>query len=354
MFLTSPPLRFLAALVAIAAGSPLAQAQERSVNIYGYFDLEYELDNASDAGKRGTFDQHHFNVLTSFVLDEHFRVLGEIEWEHGLELSDGVGVGEVKLERAWVEYRHTDALMARAGKFLVPFGIYNLVHDATPTFLSTYLPTAVYGKHANPMGDRQRLFSKFGTGVQVLGAVYSDAWSLDYVGYLSNGQGANPYEQDDNGNKALGARVIVGLPLGQSELGASVYTERNGDAAQTRQRALALDARLRSDALDVHGEVLFGAMESLDAAGAPSGAFQHAVGSYLQAGYTLADRLTPFARAERYVPAVDTGDEYRFVGGVNLSLTPRVYLKAEGHVVRFEDALRDGHEMFVSSVAVAF
>lgn len=345
----------LATVLGALGAAPCAQAQvqERSVNLYGYFDLEYEIGNASEASKRGTFDLHHFKVLTSIVLDEHFRVLGEIEWEHGVDLSADGGVGEVKLERAWLEYRHADALKVRAGKFLVPFGIYNLVHDATPTFLGTYLPSSVYGKHPNPLCGSQRLFAKFGTGLQVLGSAHSGPWSLDYAAFLSNGQGANAYEQDDNGDKARGGRAILGLPLGQSELGASYYTEQNGAAAHTRQRALGLDARLRLDALDIHGEVLFADQETLDVAGEPSGASETMTGSYLQAGYTLADRLTPFARVQRYVPA-DSQAEHHVIGGLNLALTSRVYLKAEGHVVRFDDPLQNGYEMFVSSVAVAF
>ena len=87
---------------------------------------------------------------------------------------------------------------------LTPFGLYNLKHDATPTFLSSFLPNAVYGEHANPLGNSQRLYGKFATGIQVLGIFITDSWSGEYHVFASNGSGPKPAKQDNNTNKAVG------------------------------------------------------------------------------------------------------------------------------------------------------
>lgn len=341
--------------VVLSALGGVACAQERTLNTYGYFDLEYEIDRDSESGGGGTFDQHHFNIISSYVLDAQFRVLGEIEWEHGFAQSGSEGVGELKLERAWVEYRHTDAVKLRAGKYLLPYGIYNLIHDATPTFLSSSLPHAIYGKYVNPLGQKQRLYSKFGTGIQVLGTVFPRGWTVEYAAYLSNGQGAEPFENDDNADKAWGGRLIVEAPRTGLRVGSSFYTELNGEAAHTRQRSLAFDATWRKDRFELQGEAAFGWLQEVDENVVPTDGYRHTMGAYAQVAYTVAERFTPFARLSAFDSgATDLeGDETHWVGGLNVSVTPRVYLKGEAHGVAFggEAILPD---MFIASIAVAF
>jgi hypothetical protein len=151
------------------------------------------------------------------------------------------GEGQIALERAWIEYGHTDGFIVKAGKFLPPFGIYNLFHDATPTFLSTFLPNAVYGKHANTTGSTQRMFSKFGTGLQVLGTarVGEVGWELNYYAYLINGRGPNEGEKDNDKNKGIGGRFMVQAPSDMFRAGVSFYQDDNGNRSGTQQRTIA-------------------------------------------------------------------------------------------------------------------
>ncbi|NNE45355.1 MAG: hypothetical protein HKN37_01715 [Rhodothermales bacterium] len=341
-------------LVFVLAAPSLAQ--ERTLSVYGYFDLEYEVGNENDAARRGSFDQHHFNVITSYVLDDHFRVLGEIEWEHGTELAVGEGAGEVKLVRAWAEYRHADGLKIRVGKFLPPYGIYNLRHDATPTFLSTFLPSSIYGNHLNPLGEEQRFYSKHATGIQVLGSVPVRDWRVGYAAYVSNGRGETPFESDGNSNKGLGGRLTVLLPKRVAEIGTSFYTDRNGTAADTRQTFVGFDANIDIAGFNISGETTLGRLETVTGTMQPSGSFQNSLGAYGQLAYTLYDRVTPFARYDFFDPNTGTSDdgEYHVTTGVNFSVTPRVYLKAEVHSVGFQQAGIDSYRLFVASIAVAF
>ncbi|MFQ5568173.1 MAG: porin [Rhodothermales bacterium] len=332
-----------------------ALAQQRALSTYGYVDLEFEA--TTKEGTHSTFDIHHFNVINTFRLDEHFRVFSEVEWEHGVDFSGSSGLGEIRLERAWVEYKYSDALKVRAGKFLTPYGIYNLLHDATPTFLSTFLPTSIYGKHRNPLGGKQRFYPKFASGVQVVGTYFYEDWKLDYSAYVANGRGRDPYKADDNHNKALGGRVIVGFPGESLEVGTSYFTERNGTADHARQHGFGFDAAFDHAAgLQLKSEAAFSRLERVDPDGAGTGVFQKALGVYGQAAYTLADRLTPFVRYDYFDPNTDRADdeEIDVTLGVNFSATARVYLKTEVHFKHFRNDDVASYTLFVSSVAVAF
>ena len=331
-------------------------AQSSQVSVYGFFDLELEATNRT-GGAAWTFDQHHFNVISIYRLDDHWRVFGEVEWEHGPAHEPGSITGEVVLERAILEYTRTDALRLKVGKFLAPFGLYNLRHDATPTFLSTSLPASVYGSHPNTLGGSQRLFSKFGTGIQALGSlVAAGDWEADYFVYLINGRGPEPAEQDDNQNKGIGGRLVIRAPGNVVQVGASYYADRNGEAANTRQRALAVDLTVQHRGFLLEAEGFVPRLERVDLAGLPNGTFQSARGYYAQVSYALAGGLTPFVRYDVYDPDTDIADngERDLVAGLNLAAVAAVFFKAEVHARRFENPVQSAFQVFLASVAVAF
>ena len=191
--------------------APLAAQTERAT-LYGFFDLELHTTNQV-GGQPWSFDQHHLNIITIYRLDEHLRVFAEIEWEHGAHLTGSGGSGQIVLERAALEYKRNDAFLAKAGKFLPPFGLYNVRHDASPTFLSTELPSSLYGDHLNSLGGDEALIPEVGTGLQVLGHLTAKAWRGEYFVYLINGRGPSPAAQDNNQNKGVGARLMIGHVL---------------------------------------------------------------------------------------------------------------------------------------------
>ena len=74
------------------------------------------------------------------------------------------------------------------------------------------------------------------------------------------------------------------------------------------------------------------------------------------AGYTLWDRTTPFAYFDRYDPDRDTADDAidDATMGINHMLSDSVFLKAEIHLVDFEDPARRSYWNSIASLAVAF
>jgi len=330
-------------------------AQTDRITIYGFFDAELHATNER-GGPPWTFAQHHFNVITIYRLSEHWRVFAEIEWEHGPNIEAGGGSGEVVLERAALEYKRNDAFQAKVGKFQPPFGLYNMLHDASPTFLSTALPTSLYGEHTNPLGEDEELIPEAGTGLQVLGRVATKGWRGEYFVYLSNGRGPEPAQQDNNHDKGVGARLVVGLPGGATQIGASYYADRNGDAGNTKQRLIGLDVTARYAEFYLEAEAFTPRLERVDPEGLPNGTFRTARGYYVQLSRPVGPRLTPFARYDFYDSDTDTSDdaERDIVLGLNMAVTPAIWLKGEVHFRSFQDPALERFQDFAGAVAVAF
>ena len=268
----------------------------------------------------------------------------------------GKGSGLVALERGWFEYKHSDAFKVKVGKYLPPFGLYNLKHDAGPTFLSVFLPNPVYGKHKNTVGSSQRLYAKFGTGVQVLGSLSANKWESEYYLYLSNGRGPDPGKEDNNPNKGLGGRLVVRPPVEGLSIGTSYYTDKNGTASDIEQSALGFDLAFHYSDAQLEAEFILPRLEKVDTTGTPNGEFLTGSGYYAQAAYTFFDQLTPFARYESYDPDGDTDDDgdNAFVVGINFAVTSRVYLKSEIQFISFQNSAIDSYEKFAAALSVAF
>jgi len=76
--------------------TPDAQSETKAPSFHGYFTLEYEVSNKDSSSRRGTFDLHHFNVISKYYVSRKSVVFGEIEWEHGPDFEDDRTVGGIK------------------------------------------------------------------------------------------------------------------------------------------------------------------------------------------------------------------------------------------------------------------
>lgn len=353
----------LAGLIIIASSllAIAASAETEKLKIYGFFDLETEVSNQKNTAEAWTFDQHHLNVISIYRIDSRFRVFAEIEYEHGPFIGDEIQ-GNIYLANAYLEYKHSDAFQIRAGSFVTPFGIYNEIHDATPSIISTLLPHPIYGDHQMATGVEGRLFAKLATGIQFRGQIFPGDWEISYRLYVSNGRGPMAAEQDDNTNKGLGARFILVPPIQDLRLGTSMYADKNGLDGHTRQATLGFDAEFDFSAVHIEAEMLLYQMEQVDSLDIPNGVYNYGRGWTALVSYRLIDRLTPFFRLEfdhhhglnKYHGPDGNTDDNCLMTGVNYAVTPKVYLKSEVHFMNFSGAGDPPYELFVASVAVAF
>jgi phosphate-selective porin OprO/OprP len=113
----------------------------------------------------------------------------------GFRLMPDFGGGQTVLQDAYAEYRHSDTVNLRAGKFKVPFGLERLVLDAETSFVERGLPTNV-----TPNRD---------VGIQWSGAILADTLSYQFGVFNGNVDNSTTDTADTNDNKDIDVRVIA-------------------------------------------------------------------------------------------------------------------------------------------------
>lgn len=179
---------------------------------------------------------------------------------------NNVNWGGIVLEQAWLQGTFTDWFGVRAGYWLTPFGIWNIDHGS-PTLIGLTPPSFTRGRFY----PRQQL------GVQVVGHVTTQGWTLGYTAYISNGKTAGNLDPTDD--KAFGLRLSAGTmrPFPMT-FGLAGYTGRysqkvvetggltllsmaNREVVAYRQWDIGADASFDINALRVRTEL---ALERLD------------------------------------------------------------------------------------------
>ncbi len=318
------------------AEAPLVGSGD-SFRVDGYSSFEFErmLSKNGAGDSNGSFDADLFDLVINWRGSDRLRVAADVTWEHGAASEDGRG--NVAVEYAFAEYSFADFARLRAGKMFTPFGIYNEIHTAKPAFLSVKEPLAT--NKNDKLGSPMRFYPRWGTGLALLGNVVLPggvAW--DYVVALTNGEQehTNPFEEDDNRQKAIQGRVRLTV-LDQLELGVSAYrdslTELDlaGDptSGRTAQLSYGAQATWRSTfGPGVELEFVRGSLKPSSAAVGPELTGQ---GATAMAWWTLSDRYTPYARVEWLDPNTKASNDRALVylAGLNVRVGGGLVVKAE-------------------------
>ncbi|MEO8212941.1 MAG: hypothetical protein ABI560_07100 [Myxococcales bacterium] len=134
-----------------------------------------------------------------------------------------VNLGGLAIQRAYIEYTASPYLKIRAGRFLTPWGIWNVDHGS-PVIIGPNKPYIV----------GEQFFPEAQTGFEVLGTAPVGDATIGYHLTLSNGRGPADAYEDLDGNKAIGGRVFLrGYWLGQADIGVSAY---GGTVTDRRQQ----------------------------------------------------------------------------------------------------------------------
>jgi hypothetical protein len=330
-----------AAAIARAETPLVASGDSFRLDGYSSFEFERMLSNEGNGDARGSFDADLFDIVVNWRGSDRLRVAADVTWEHGAASEDGRG--NVAVEYAFAEYTVRDWARLRAGKMFTPFGIYNEIHTAKPAFLSVKEPWAT--NKNDKMGSPMRFYPRWGAGVALHGngvAPFGIAW--DYVVALTNGEqeSTNPFEEDDNRQKAIQGRVRAHL-FDQLELGVSAYrdslTEPDAAGDPTSGRTAQLSYGAHAIWRSTFGpgfelEYVRGGLKpsptAVDETGQPlrktSGQ-----GATAMAWWTLLDWLTPYARVEWLDPDGDVSNDRALLllGGVNLRVGGGLVVKAE-------------------------
>ena len=303
-------------------GAQAAYAVDLSkITFNGFVDLEYTQSSNSADNVNGAFHQHHLSFLMDVPVDERISGHFHIEFDHGVNSAAPNG-GDIIVEKSFIQYAQSDLLQFRFGKVLTPFGHYNEVHDATPAFLSVFIPITIYRE--NERGGTA-MFPKWTTGVNVLGAGEVGGAVMDYIFYVGNGENVvsvNESEHDNNRNKAYGGRVTCQTGKATS-LAVSYYS---GEKAESALRLTIPHTTWGLMAVSGIGD-LSGVAEyaQSDVGGVVD------VGAYGQLSYMMSKHITPYYRYEYTDPDNKTsGDSWtEQIVGVNIKPDDHLIFKIE-------------------------
>ena len=128
------PIATVTASAAVAAqGAGLVAEPTTVLTSYG----EINYNRPTRDSKNAVSDVRRFVLGYQHRFDEKTKVVTELEVEHAVSSSSDPG--EVEVEQAYIERQLTSKVAARAGLFLMPFGLLNENHE----------PTAFYGVERN-------------------------------------------------------------------------------------------------------------------------------------------------------------------------------------------------------------
>lgn len=202
------------------------------VTINGYFNFEYENKISGDedvkkASEHASFDSDMIDIVLNVQATQNVRVAVDFTWEHGTQSESDKG--NVGYEYAFAEYTFSDQFKIRTGKMFTPFGIYNEIHTAKPSFMIVKEPNSTNKMYyiSDDNYEQIMLYPRWETGIALLGNYEIGDIPIDYIIQVANGDilygsGGNEYEKDDNDYKAVTGRIRASL-TDNLEIGVSFH-----------------------------------------------------------------------------------------------------------------------------------
>jgi len=321
--------KLVAILVATVAASatPLRAQYTSKLTINGYsgFEFEKQIEEEGNGDPNGSFDADLFDLVLNFQVTDAIRVSTDLTWEHGTATEEDFG--NVAVEYAFVEYAFSDLMKVRVGKMFIPFGIYNEIHTAKPAFLSVKEPAST-NKAERIVDDAFRFYPRWGAGIAVHGDGLIGERGFSYDLFLSNGDQSetNPFEEDNNGAKAVTGRFRF-EPSESIEVGTSFYHDKPDSDGVGSLTSSGFELRYQARAWKLWAELDFGWLEPQE------GDQLLQVGWYLQPSYEFESGLTPYLRLERIDPSTDVANDhgYDVIAGLNYEVSGGFMIKIENN-----------------------
>lgn len=351
---------------------PDAPTYDDKLDLYGFASINYSVVHFSPGSTflkdSRQFSSGNLHLYLAKNLSARWRYLTEVRFlyiPNGSQALDGTTIttatndpndfarpvswSGTAIERAYIEYDAHPRLTIRAGRFLTPYGIWNIDHGP-PAIISANRPFTI----------GEQYFPEHQTGLELLGTRPFGEYTLGYHATVSNGRNPTEATSDNDKQLAVGGRLELTAPwAGTARLGVSGYRGRYTDAITTfgvappsyDEVSFGADAQWDHGRLHLQGELLVNQRRYLDGQRART-AVGFAPDDQRWGYYALAtyhtDRLwnaTPFAFYEIEHPVDHTlfGWVRSTVAGVNVRPLPTVVLKGQYLFARGHDGgLLDG------------
>ncbi len=314
------------------------------VPLHGFADVGFTSNNK---GARKGFGVGSFDLYLTPQFGDRVKALVELLFE-----VDEDGSLATDLERAQIGYAFGDAATLWGGRFHTPYGYWNIAFHH-----GQQIQTSILRPRFLDFEDKGGILPSHLTGAWLAGGTRTGAGKLTYDLYLGNGPkivtdgtaGAGTLDpnaaRDDNHSALVGANIgyqfdaIEGLKIGAHWLRGDV----NDDLAN-RTRLNFYGAYLAHTTNQWENLAEYYRFANRDQSGG-TGTHRSWAG-FVQSGYYLTERWTPYVRFERTV--LDQADNYfaqqasggsyrRGALGLRFDVDPRAALKAELNRTRDTD-----------------
>ena len=347
-------------------------AQDSELNIFGYSDLLLKNDfnrevNGADVDEPITFSLLKSVIILSSEFSDNWDYTIQLEFSRDFSLGHDVG-GEFSLFQSFFKYNHSRRLTILGGKFITPFGKFNAIHDASPTFVTVGAP----GFFDDLFKDE---FHFEGIPETANLGIEGRTNTFEYSVFMGNGEGSNDLNFDANDFKMFGSRMGIltgrGLTFGfsfyrdkkmhqeEDEEGHGAEEEVEEEEEEEEHEAegpvdvLAYGADVRFDLgdLDIRAEaVLSSVTENIG---------EHDENrderfAFISFAYHLAPKITPYVQYELYD---NLGGELNFTQlsfGITFKPVFQVSIKGEVRQRRFDGDEFGNATTVQSAVSVLF
>lgn len=330
--MTSRPAgRRLAACLAAAVTAALwalpahAESITDRIDVHGYGNQNYESTSANTyrgADRHGTWDNNFVGLVMAATLTDESKFWAQFQGS----TNEGT-----RFTWFFIDYQLNDRLRLHAGRVKLPLGFYNDSIDVKALQLSALEPI---------------LYQTFRTGpdmvhdaYQGIGADYEQETGIGHL--LWQVWGGNVYDtdppDDSRDRQAVGARLTYSTPVDGLRFMLSAYRTRVElleDGSYTNEDRVIGSVEFVRGPWDIKSEYA-----EHRAALHAGGGMTKADAWYVQAGYTFAEKWTPYARYDYFcADKAECGDpaahQKTVALGLGYRLAPNIGLRLETHINR--------------------
>jgi hypothetical protein len=321
-------------LMGLAAAAP-PPAEGQGLVVTGYANMEY----LNPQGGIQTFDAHNLNLIFLGKLRGDLFAAGEIEYEHG--------GAEIAVEYAYLAFTRWRYVNVVAGKFILPFGTFNVNHPAWMNKVPgrPFGFDRVWPATYNEVG----VMVRGGLPAGYLSRVTYDLW---VVNGLAGADGADLRGMRDNNedvdrNKFVGGRLGFVARMG-FDVGASLHTGTYDAANDLAVTFIGVDGAFRTHGLELRGELVRAAQD------ATAGELKK-TGFYAQAAYLVTPAIEPAVRfSQMEFPGASARDEREISVGVSVYPSDFGALRLFGRINKERSTPEVNNNLFIAQLTVGF
>jgi len=212
------------------------------LNIGGYANTAFEKVNSQN----NSLTLNDFSLFISASPSDSIRLFSEIELEDALSTEHISNFNaSFRVERLYLDYLATDDVTVRFGKWLTPFGRWNVVHAAPLVWTTT-----------RPFITDEQLFPTHSSGAMVSKKFMFNERNIDVAVYVDDSEYLDLRKDPIDFENAFGSRINMEL-TDQLQIGFSYLDFKQADVHEARNHLFGADFLWRYEGYEVQMEASY-------------------------------------------------------------------------------------------------